>query len=347
MHRRDFLKKAALVSGLAALQPWQLVKMLGVRDEQSARLQLGEWDLSAEAQTYHTGTIPGAINFGDRKIIWDSMVYTGMPDLWELYRMPKLPLFKRQYSFGWETTWVDELTVPNDPGWYDQAASYILGGQGNTYQQRAQQGWLHLDHEVFPGCNPFSSTQAERLQAAADFVTIHTELKARMPNQKIGIYTWPLTRTTAPLDFMPGNANYTFWQAGHEDFAAMYPVADAFFPSFYMPYSRGIDGPGPVSKLRYYITNMIHEQRRLIEKYGNGQKIYPFVTYRRQNDAADLDFDVWYELFLLIYQLGDGIVIFSGDTTAWSTASALPWWSKVVEPFLLANRFPMERSRTF
>lgn len=49
MKRRDFLTKAALAGGLAALQPWHVLNMLGTRSIEDTKKSLQDWDLDAEA----------------------------------------------------------------------------------------------------------------------------------------------------------------------------------------------------------------------------------------------------------------------------------------------------------
>lgn len=64
MKRREFIEKALLVGGLAALQPWQLLKMVGGRSVEDARRIVEQWDCDAEA-----GQLPmNNIVWGDKLV---------------------------------------------------------------------------------------------------------------------------------------------------------------------------------------------------------------------------------------------------------------------------------------
>lgn len=49
MKRREFIEKALLIGGLATLQPWQLLHMVGGRSLEDARRIIEQWDIGAEA----------------------------------------------------------------------------------------------------------------------------------------------------------------------------------------------------------------------------------------------------------------------------------------------------------
>ena len=76
MKRREFIERAALIGGIAVLQPWQLVKMIGASDPANALNRLLDWGIRAEA-----GTVP--INYVSRpfKVVAGADLRTGMANV--------------------------------------------------------------------------------------------------------------------------------------------------------------------------------------------------------------------------------------------------------------------------
>src|SRR5262249_17851538 len=70
-NRRDFLKLGG-IAGLAALQPWKAMQLLGVTNWEDAKARLAGWDLSAEA----------VVAMPSGKAIWNARLNTDQPDLY-------------------------------------------------------------------------------------------------------------------------------------------------------------------------------------------------------------------------------------------------------------------------
>lgn len=332
MTRSEFLRlsgKVTLVGALAALTPLErLVKMLGARDVKTAMQQLTEWDLPAHALDSHMDITLA------RGIIWDGLLCTDRPDLYLSNRMPPLIQIFRQTNNG-NALWTDPATVPEDAAWYDSIASYVLAGGTDANAPRSNV--IVFDYESWP-----VTSQAERLQASANFVEIVNGLRSRLPNYYIGVYgvVGPMLRDYFRATALPGDADYLAWQTDNDDFAEMYDVVDMLFPSVYGLYVRNsVFGPWNVAGLKNYVIQNILEQRRLIRQFGHGQLIYPFTwDFKGGAGPVPLDQDVYEMLFRLSYQYGDGAVIWGGFGETWAEYSAKGYW-QYVSAITTAKRF--------
>ena len=161
----------------------------------------------------------------------------------------------------------------------------------------------------------------------------------------MGFYAFPVCRSYDTI-YQPGHANYNGWQAKHNDWAELWPIPDAFFPSLYPLYSRNGSNPQDASFLRHYLINTIHDIRRCIKQYGRNQPIYPFIKLEAVSGSVAVETDVFDDLFRIVYQLADGVVLWSGGG-AWSTYSAKPWWANTILPLIQARRFPADIRKKF
>lgn len=254
-------------------------------------------------------------------IIWDALLHQGKPDLSATHRMPRLPQFGRTSvaTVGWP----DPLGTPNNQ-WFDSFAAAVT----------SPSGWFLFDHESWP-----VTTQAERQQAAANYVMVYQGIKSRRPDLRCGFYGVDATprRDVFRAITLPGHANYTQWQNENNDFAPVYSVVDAIFPSCYWFYTRQVNGPWTAGHYRVYVEQNLLEARRLLRAYGKGQPIYPFVWHQRADGTALLDHDVWIEIVRRCVQLSDGVVLWGGFGVQWSTDSALAWWTDI-EQCILSGR---------
>ena len=186
MNRRELLVKMSIMGGLALTQPWQIVKLLGVRDHESALQQLRDWDISADAYSASCAS--------PRKRILNSMLFTGQGlELITDYGVDYL-------SPGDRTTvgavdWTDGTNGSPTSAWFDNFAANF---PATTYCD-----WFFFDHENWP-----FSTQAERLDSAHKFALLYAGIKSRLPNMKFGFYSYPLLRDYFQSGTLPGNASY-------------------------------------------------------------------------------------------------------------------------------------------
>jgi hypothetical protein len=327
MNRRTLLKLGG-IAALAALQPWEAMKRLGVNSEQGLIERLLEWDLPAYAQsnaTYQPIPLTG-------KIIWNGQLNSGLPDLYTTHRMPRLPQFARtSYGGAVIAEWPDATTVPNQ-AWYELFAAALLADSAALNQCR--EGWFQFDLETFD-----LTSQAARLTSAANYVTVYNGIKAVLPHLNFSFYGVPNIRDWFNNTDPVGSAGFAQYQADMADMAAMYGVVPCIFPSLYILWTRQTDGPQTVSFNNTYITHSIQVTYDMIRKHGNGQKVYPFINYTDSADGVTpIDFDQFEQVARLCYQLSDGYVYWGGFGTAWSVESTLPWWTKVVEPMALGRK---------
>lgn len=334
LNRRDLMKLGG-AAFVASLIPDQLIKVLGAKDIQSALMRLQDWDLPAYAASNADYNLSGnAMTLPGGKLIWNGQLNTGMPDLYSTHKMPKIPQMARlTYGGAVVAEWPDATTVPNQ-AWYALFAAAFLADTNAVNQ--CPQGWFLFDLESFD----VTSSQAARLTAADNFVTIYNGIKAVLPNFKFGFYAYPNLNDWANASLPYGAANYLTWQGKHEDFAALYASnIETVFPKLYMPYTRSANSPQTVSGVRDYVSHQIHDTYRMIRKYGHGQKVYPVINYTKGADGVNpIDFDVFEMITRLCYQLADGFVCWGGFATAWATESARPWWANVVEPMALGRK---------
>jgi hypothetical protein len=255
--------------------------------------------------------------------------FTGRPDLAGLYSIGTMHVIGRG-THGGATYWTDATALPDGDGsaWYDNAASWVTTN-----------GWtiFYVDHESW-----LVSTQAQRLATAQKIVTMYNALKARLPTVTIGFYGGQFT----PVRDVSGScrcllahddANYLAWQAENTDFAAVYAVVDMIMPTLYWFETRATDGGASVTYAKYhtFATENLAEARRMRATYGHGQPIITWVWFRRHDDAADLDPEVWEDIIRVAMQQGDGMVVFT-LSKAWSETYS--WW--VTMKIQLGNPYP-------
>lgn len=340
LNRRDLIKLGG-AAFVASLVPDQLIKLLGARDIQSAMSRLSDWDIPADA-VINIGAL-GVIHQQNEKRIWNGTLFSGQnSELEILYEIPYLYQMAREtYGGAVIAEWPDNSTRPNQ-AWYALFGASARADTGKAFQN----GWFQFDWETMTANDSQTSTQAERLTSASDMLAIYQGIKAVLPELKFGFYSYPLYRDYFQSGTLPGHVSYTNWQSANSDWAAVYPYVDAFFPSFYWPYSRKNHGPQNVSGFRNFLLTQIHEQYRLIKTYGRpDQAVYPFINWTEAaNGVNDLDLDVWHEIVRACYELTDGFVLWGGSG-AWSTGKTQPWYTKVIEPMLTTGRRPAKALR--
>ena len=310
MNRRDFIKMGG-IAGLALLQPWDVVRRLGVSDLSQIRPRLSEWDLPAEAAYEPTS-----------KTMWDGMLHGNPVDKFSLYKMPYLQQYQRTSvsTAGWAVS-SDEPTSQ----WHDTFATYVTQTHAPSLDRH---NWFFFDEEVWP-----VTTQAERLATATKLANLVTNMKSRMPDWKFGYYVRPMKYDFVNAHAVIGGGSYNAFQANNEDLATttIYQSADAFFPYGYMPYTRDLTDPQTVSSYETVLRQTILEQRRLIKKYGKNQPIYPFLSWTQSGGGTQvLDFDLWEMSLRVCYQYADGFVLWGGFGVDWNVDKLQPWWLSIL-----------------
>ena len=253
------------------------------------------------------------------KRCFEGFLHTSRPDFKALYGIDRLDFVSRT-NLGLGALWTDDTALP-PTAWYDATAS--------SYTNDTKH--LLLDIETWP-----AATQAERLATAAKFVTVYQEMKTRMPDYQIGFYAY-----TPRRDFFRATEivdEKAIWQAENDDFAVMYAAVDFFAPALYFFYTRdqeGQAGTNPTHAHEYFHENLV-ELKRCRTAYGRNQPIYPYVWYRRHDDAADLDMDVWVDMCQTAYLEGDGLILWGGYQEAW--ADNTTWWGRFLKDFPFGDR---------
>ena len=243
------------------------------------------------------------------KPIFHGLLHTNKPDLEALYRVGYIPMVTRAAIANYATTWPDPLGLPTAE-WCDAMVSATA----------APRGMILMDHEAWP-----YGTQAERQATAAKYVTLYQDIKARKPGWRIGWYTDPIQRRFFDSITDTGSAAYKTWQAGNADLGAiMAPFTDVYFPSLYVHYSRD-SGPQNLDWITTYVQAHIREAKRIRRVYGRMESpIYPYIWWRRADDAKDLDADVWETIVRTVLEEADGMVLWGGFKTI-APAGPLPW----------------------
>ena len=318
------------------------MRLLNVHTLDDAWTRLSEWDLAPSASAQSFGGFSNTATPIPDKGVFNGLIFTGLDDLYLSHGLLRLPCFIRTSAGGW----TDQAELPESDEWYSGLVSNFTA-YAPSNNNCARQGWFCLDIETWD-----DSSQAARIASSAKFVEHATKTRAALNaagynNMKFTYYNYPMMRNFFQATHLPGDyytlggSTYAAWQQQCEDFATMWAAPlDIITPSLYFFYNRQDDGPNVVSLVRHYIEQNIYECRRMVRKYGNNQKIYPFVFYRQNDDAADLDHDVWLEICRMCWQYADGFVLWGPvASTPWSTGKTLPFWTQL-EPYFLTGRRP-------
>lgn len=243
------------------------------------------------------------------KPIFEGLLHSGKPNLEALYRVGYIPMVTKNAGSPPYPGWEDELGLPT-AAWYDAMVAAT----------NPPRNIILLDHEQWP-----YGTQAERQATAAKYVTLYQEIKSRRPGWRIGWYTDPVRRQFFSSIADPASAGYRTWQAENNDLAAiMAPFTDVFMPSLYVHYSSD-HGPQNLDWITTYLIAHINEAKRLRRMYGRMESpIYPYVWWRRADDARDLDAHVWELVVRTVLEHADGLVLWGGFKTT-APAGPLPW----------------------
>ena len=137
MNRRDFIKWGG-IAALAAVQPWDAYKLLGVSSNTGILQRLTDWGLSAHAAGpagLTSAYIPGS------KTIWNAMLHSSSVDLSVTHRMPFLQQYQRTSiaTTGWAVS-----TNEPDSQWLDNFAVYVNSTHTPSYDRK---NWFFFDHE--------------------------------------------------------------------------------------------------------------------------------------------------------------------------------------------------------
>lgn len=253
------------------------------------------------------------------KRCFEGFLHTSRPDFKSLYGINRLDFVSRT-NLGFGALWPDD-TGPPPAAWYDATAAAYTNATNH----------LLLDIESWP-----NTTQAERIATAAKFVTVYQEMKRRRSDLTIGFYAYtPIRDFFRATEIVDEKAA---WQAGNDDMAAMYAVVDFFAPSLYFFYTRSQGGQSATnvdSAHEYFHENLV-ELKRCRTAYGRNQPIYPYVWYRRHDELADLDMDVWIDMCRTAYLEGDGLILWGGWQEVWSDAAW--WWRNFLASFPFGDR---------
>jgi hypothetical protein len=230
------------------------------------------------------------------------------------YGLKPLYLTVRTSYAGWD----DGSGLPTST-WYDNAAADL----------DPDDGWVLIDHETWP-----NTTQAERLATATKFATVYSEMKTRRPDLNFGFYGYvakrDLFRATKAID----HADYLAWQAENDDMAEMAAAVDGFFPTIYFFYTIATDGEIAIADAALYYQRNLEETARLRTTYGDADRpIYPYIHWRRTDDADILDASVWSDMVDAAFSYADGCVLWGGwdsdeqAPAAWADdAEGQAWW---------------------
>ena len=236
---------------------------------------------------------------------FQGLLHSGRPSDAEFHSrfgLKSLRFINRQSFAGW----TDQLELPSAE-WCDNVAAGV----------DAPDGFLALDHEAYP-----NATQAERLDTAAKFATIYHLLKGRRPDLTIGFYGYVAKRDVFRSREGPGDPTYIAWQAENTDMAEMAAVVDMFLPTIYWFYSIPINGAGALDGITEYYRYNLEETRRMATTYGDPNRpIYPYIHWRRTDDAADLDAVAWEGQIDSAFGYGDGCILWGG----WGTQGQVAW----------------------
>lgn len=247
------------------------------------------------------------------KQCFEGLLHAGLPEMDAAHGLWKMPMITRTAYPGW----TDPLGMP-DASWYDAL----------SIAQHPLRNWIMVNQETWP-----IDTQANRQLMAQRFVTVYTEIKARRPDLSICFYGSLPRRDFWRAVPYPQQPSLHIWRSENNDIAAtLAPVVDAFTPSLYFFYDKATNGQEVVDMFRRYVRMHMNEMKRLRDTYGHGQPIYPYIWWRRQDDAKDLDLDIWRDMVRIVYQEADGFVLWGGWKTTppagpipWDENA--PWWS--------------------
>jgi hypothetical protein len=249
------------------------------------------------------------------KPIFNGLLYSGMPDLLSLYKMPKITMINR--GTGLSSNWPDPSGLPLD-SWYD-AWLYNYVAPSHKIIMFDHEAWLY-------------DTQANRQTTANKYIELYTKMKQRRPDLRIGWYMDPIRRDFWNATKLISHADYIAWQGKNNDLGAiMAPYTDVFMPSLYFFYTRNIaTEAGNINAVGMYVERNITETQRIRRVYGRlDSPIYPYLWWMKHNGSQELDIDVW-ELILRetldTPTSADGAIIWGGWSLQWNESS-LHWQS--------------------